>query len=199
MLGEWVTTSTILTRLERHDDPVWSMFVDRFRRPILAFARDAGLGGDAAEDVAQETLLAFTEAFRAGKYVRAEGRLSSWLFGIANNKVREERRRAARPDRSPGEPDGADRIASIPWDDARAASRWEDAWRREVLAICLERVREEVEDNTYLAFEAHALRNQPADAVAHDLGIARSTVFVAKHRVLTRIRELRRDYERVEL
>lgn len=197
MLGEWVTTSTILTRLERHDDPVWSMFHGRFRRPILAFAREAGLCADAAEDVAQETLLAFTQAFRAGKYVRTEGRLSSWLFGIANNKVREERRRGRK--RLTDSAARAGGGAPQDWTDDRAVALWEDAWRREVLSICLDRAREEVGETTYLAFEAYALRNIPAEVVAQDLGIAKSTVFVAKHRVLARVRELRREYESVEL
>ena len=199
MLGEWVTTSTILSRLERHDDPVWTLFVSRFRRPIEAFAREAGLSADAAEDAAQETLLTFTEAFRAGKYVRSDGRLAAWLFGTAHNKVRGSRRAGARAGHASGASGAARETGATDWTDDQAAARWEDAWRREVLSICLERVREEVGENTFLAFEAYALRNIPAEVVAKDLGIAKNTVFVAKHRVLTRVRELRREYESVNL
>ncbi|MBL0922201.1 MAG: hypothetical protein IBJ10_08755 [Phycisphaerales bacterium] len=188
MAAEWVTTTTILQRLRDFDDPAWEAFVLRFRRPVEAFARERGLTLGEAEDVAQDTLLAFANAYRQGRYSRESGRLSSWLFGIAQNKVRESRRRSVR---------GAAQPLPDLLDESEQAA-WEDAWRRETLAVCLERVRAEVDQRTFDAFEGYAIRNRPAAAVAHDLGVTRNAVFIAKHRVLSRVRELRREYEEID-
>ena len=81
---DWITTSTILEGLKEFEGgDAWERLVERFRRPIVSFIRDLGLAESDAEDVAQETLIAFAEAYREGKYDPAKGRLSHWLFGIA--------------------------------------------------------------------------------------------------------------------
>src|SRR5215468_5754286 len=94
---EWLTTSTILQRLGDFDDrAIWERFNTRFRSPLESFARRLGLSPAEADDAAQEALLQFAEAYRAGKYVRQAGRLSSWLFGIAFNQVATLRRKRIR-------------------------------------------------------------------------------------------------------
>ena len=62
---EWITTSTILHDLRDYENrEAWGRFSDRFRRPIVRFARNAGLAANDAEDVAQEVLTAFAQAHR---------------------------------------------------------------------------------------------------------------------------------------
>jgi len=64
---EWQTTTTILHQLRDYENSAaWTRLVDRFREPIIQFARQSGVSIDRAEDVAQETLLAFAEAYRGG-------------------------------------------------------------------------------------------------------------------------------------
>lgn len=79
--GTWITTTTLLDRLGDYgDQDAWDRFVERFRRPITSFALEVGVPPRDVEDVTQETLVAFAQAFRAGRYDRARGRLRSWLF-----------------------------------------------------------------------------------------------------------------------
>src|SRR5437868_3297926 len=93
----WVTTATVLQKLRDSDRDAWDSFADRFRRPVMSFSRKFGLRDSDAEDVAQETLMAFVEAFRRGDYDPAKGRLSRFLFGIAYRKSLEVRRRRGGP------------------------------------------------------------------------------------------------------
>jgi len=59
----WITTASVLEKLREFDNrEVWDFFVERFRRPIVSFARGMELRQADAEDAAHETLLAFARA-----------------------------------------------------------------------------------------------------------------------------------------
>ncbi len=195
---DWVTTSTILERLHDFNNrSAWDRLVGRFRTPIISFALRMGLGHPDAEDLAQEALMAFADSYRAGKYDPARGRLSDWLFGIAYRQLlgtRKQLRRRERNVSSLGE--DASILAQIP-DEEAATKSWNEEWARAVLQASLTRVRREVEPTSIQAFELYALAKQPAADVAAQLGISRNAVFIAKHRVLKRLRELQEEYERV--
>ena len=193
---QWVTTSVILSQLQDDEPRTWDAFIARFRRPIVSFARAQGLPEEEAEDAAQETLSAFLRAYREGRYDRGGGRLHSWLFGIAHRVVLNRRRTLARErQRQPI----AARTAfwdAVPAEEAVRRS-WDDSWHQAIFDQCLQQVRAELQPKTVLAFEAYALNGRPASDVARELEMSRNAVFLAKHRVLTRIRELRDELETV--
>ena len=196
LIMEWQTTSTILDSLRDYENrAAWDRFVTRFRMPIVSFARKMGLPESDAEDLAQEALLAFAKAYRDGRYNRSKGRLSTWLFGIVYRQVLNARRKGARRgvQMSPAA-DGTSFWSAVP-DDKVDAATWDETWQRTVLQQCIDRVRHEVEPTTFQAFEMTALAKRPPAEVASDLGITRNAVFIAKHRVVSRLRELQREYE----
>jgi RNA polymerase sigma factor (sigma-70 family) len=190
----WITTTLLLESLRNAEDTAWEEFVGRFRAPIVRFARDLGLAADEAEDVAQETLMDFLKAYRSGQYDRAKGRLSAWLFGIARRRVRNARRREAGRPRPVTGPDRTAFWENLPDEDAARRS-WDASWERAVIEHCLQQVRIEVEPTTIRAFELFAIQGRPAAEVAGELGLSRNAVFIAKHRVMKRILELRQQME----
>lgn len=196
---EWLTTSTILERLRDYENRnAWDQFAERFRQPIVRFARQMGLSSTDAEDAAQETLIAFAEAYRRGQYHRDRGRLSQWLFGIAYRQSLNARRKHARnAARIVRDSSGAARLGEVA-DEQAATSHWETVWEESLLDDCLRQVRREVEPVTYRAFELSVRDGQPAADVATALEVPVKTVYNAKHRVLKRIRELRAILEDTE-
>ena len=64
-----------------------------------------------------------------------------------------------------------------------------------MLEAALARVKEEVEEKTWKMFERVQVNGESADAVATDLGVTKNTVFLAKHRVLTRLRGLEKEID----
>ena len=198
MDAEWITTSTILGGLRNFEDRgAWERFVERFRVPIVRLARGQGLKLADAEDVAQESLLAFADGFRAGGYDVEKGRLSRWLFGIAYRQImraREARdRRAAvvaHDENSAGNPQ---EIA----DEAAVTRSWDVEWERAILEQCLAQVRREVQPRTFRAFELTAIEDRDAAQAAAELAIDVKAVYNAKHRLLKRIRELRQSMEQL--
>lgn len=195
---EWVTTTTVLHDLCDFDNrSAWERFTLRFRSPVIGFAVRMGLREPEAEDVAQETLLAFADGLRKGSYNREKGRLSDWLFGIAYRQVLKMRGRLARAEVQAPESDTAGSFWSQLPSEKEATASWSEEWAKAVLNQCLQQVRREVETTTIRAFELFALAKQPAGEVGTELGMSRNAVFIAKHRILKRLRELQEQYEQV--
>ncbi len=194
---DWVTTSTIIDRLRGGDDQAaWNGFVERFRRPVIAFAHGLGLNESQAEDAAQETLLAFAVQLRDGTYERERGRLSSWLFGIAYRQALAARRKAAvEYARGSAGGGGEDSVGDVPEDHASIV--WDREWERRVLEECLQQARSEVEPKTFAAFELAVQTGLSAELAAEQLGLTAKQVYNAKHRILKRLRELREQYEQL--
>jgi RNA polymerase sigma-70 factor (ECF subfamily) len=187
----WITTATVLQQLRDFENrSAWDSFAERFRRPIVSFAKSMGLSGADAEDAAQETLLAFAEAYRRGQYDPAKGRLSRFLFGIAYRQSLKARRVASK---------AGGGVESAFWsqvpDEQTATGVWDTEWERSILDRCLEQVKQEFEPQTFAAFDLVVRNERSADDAARELGSTIKSVYNAKHRILKRIRELRADFD----
>jgi len=192
---EWATTTQILEELEdSNDSHVWKNFCDHFNPVVVRFARRLGLSAVDAEDAAQEAMMTFLRAFRSGKYQPAKGRLSDWLFGVARRVILNLR------GRRPLELLIADKATGTSFwdliqDDHDIKTTWETEWQQMVLSRCLEQVRREVDHRIFNAFELYALCDKPVDEVTKSLGMSRNAVYIAKSRVLSRLRQLKGQFE----
>jgi RNA polymerase sigma-70 factor (ECF subfamily) len=187
----WVTTATVLQKLrdfENHD--AWDSFAERFRQPVVSFARSMGLRDADAEDVAQETLIAFAQAYRNGQFDPAKGRLSRFLFGIAYRQALRARRGGAAAAATPE----SGFWSQVP-DEQTASGIWDTEWEQIVLDRCLQQARNEFEPQTFRAFELVVREEKSPDEAAEVVGTSVKSVYNAKHRVLKRIRELRTEFE----
>jgi len=192
---EWATTTTILQNLREYsNDDAWRRLVERFRPPIARFAERSGALPADADDVAQETLTAFAEAFRSGRYDPARGRLSQWLFGIAYKQVLRQRQSSARENAKRAVGGSSALMSHIP-DEKSAEDVWNIEWERAVMQACMTRAQNEFEPETIRAFEAAVRDGRSAAEVADELGVPVKRIYNAKHRVLTRLRELRSELE----
>jgi RNA polymerase sigma-70 factor (ECF subfamily) len=188
---EWKTTTQILHQLQTTcDEDAWRRFCDHFRPVVVHFAGTLGLSGQDCEDAAQETLMSFLKAVQAGRYDRDKGRLSAWLFGIAKRVILNKRRSLYKGE---GLADTAF-WQSVP-DDQTVETTWESQWERAVLGRCLDQARREFDPKVFEAFRLCGLLEVPVDQVAATLGISRNAVYIAKSRVLSRLRQLQQEYE----
>ncbi len=191
----WITTTQVLTNLRKgHDPSAWQGLCQHFTPAIIDFGRKLGLTPEEAEDAAQETLLAFVRAWQQGRYERDKGRLSSWLFGFAKRIILKTRRQRPREHTVGPNAQGEDFWSHIP-DDARLTLTWETQWKRVVLTRCLEHLRREADPRVFAAFSRYALQEQSVEHVAEQLGMSRNAVYIAKCRMLTRLRELESDLQ----
>jgi len=186
------TSDSLLAGLsDTSDQTAWQAYVERYRPLLWRYGRRFGLGAAEAEDFCQDTLLAFAEGYRAGRYDRARGRLRSWLFGIARNVALKHLQRTPL--------EGAERSR---WLERAAgedpfAALWEKEWRLAVLRACLGEIEREVEPQTFRAFCLFAREGRAAAEVAAELDMTENAVFCARQRIVRRVRELLPSVEAV--
>jgi RNA polymerase sigma-70 factor (ECF subfamily) len=87
------TSADLVTRVCQGDADAFRLIFERYSRPVISFIYDMVSDRGLAEELTQET---FVRAFRAIHTMRAETKLSTWLFGIARNVARESLRARAR-------------------------------------------------------------------------------------------------------
>ena len=192
---QWITTTQVLEDLKCSNDTLaWSSFRDHFYPVVFNFARTLGLSATDAEDAAQEVMLAFLKAFRSGRYNREKGRLSHWLFGVAKRVILDFRKRLPREHIVADDSTGTsfwDMVA----DESAVKHSWDTEWRQMVLEKCLQQARRELDNKVFEAFELYALSQKPVEEVGRILGMSRNAVYIAKSRVLSKLRQLQKDFE----
>lgn len=186
-----VLTRTTTQILESLRDPanagMWQLFDERYRPVIYAFARRQGLGDEEAAEAAQVTLAQFTADYRAGRYDRTKGRLSSWIIGIARNRVVDAGRARAKHRMDRGE----SALVEVP-NEATVEHDWREARQKVILDRAMHVLRSEtkMDERTIKAFDLCAIRNVPADVAARECGMSVNEVYVAKNRAIKKLREI---------
>jgi len=182
------TTTHILDQLrDPGNGAMWELFDGRFRPVIITFARKRGLGEEEAAEVAQAVLAQFTADYQAGRYDRTRGRLSSWIIGIASNRIADVGRARQRASIERGE----SAIVSMSGDKAPDGD-----WQEAVKKVILDRAMHVLMNDTRLdarttrAFELCAVRNVPASTVAEECQMTVAEVYVAKNRAIKKLREI---------
>jgi RNA polymerase sigma-70 factor (ECF subfamily) len=87
------SSADLVARACRGDQDAFRLIFERYSRPVISFIYDLVGNRELAEELTQET---FVRAFRSLRTLRAETKLSTWLFGIAKNVAREALRARAR-------------------------------------------------------------------------------------------------------
>jgi len=87
------SSADLVARACRGDQEAFRLIFERYSRPVISFIYDLVGNRELAEELTQET---FVRAFRSLGTLRAETKLSTWLFGIAKNVAREAQRSRAR-------------------------------------------------------------------------------------------------------
>jgi RNA polymerase sigma-70 factor (ECF subfamily) len=182
------TPATLLERLREASDPLaWEEFYERYWRLIYATARRRGCSDHTAEEIVQEAMLAVFKGRGAFRYDPARGRFRAWLGTVVRNAVAARRRGPA--DRPQPVADDAP-LAAAAAATAAPDAEWDRAFDLATLASLLDVVRHEVAPATFQAFELAVLRELPGADVARVTGLSRNAVYLARRRILARLKEL---------
>lgn len=184
------TTTTLLEGLaDSRNEFAWRRFYARYTPMLLSYAKRVGLADADAQDAVADTLATFVRKYRAGEYDRSQGRLKSWLGGIARFKI--YKLRARRPLVSLDTADsGSGRGLPEPAAASEVDEEFESEWRLERLNEALEVLRRESDPTTYQAFDLYALKDWPVGKVASFLSLTPNAVYISKTRTLKRLRQI---------
>lgn len=177
------TPVSLLERLrEPNAEADWARFVTLATPLLKLWARALGLKGQDAEDLVQEVLVVLVEKLPDFAYDRDRS-FRGWMRTIAVNKWRERQRRGAML-----------ALDAIPWkpgDLAEDAEEmfWEREFREQLVKQALRIMKSDFQPTTWKACWEHVVSDRPAAEVAAELGITPGAVYIAKSRVLKRLRE----------
>lgn len=188
MINPETRASLILRLVDPADDVAWTEFLQIYEPMLFCLASRWGLQDADAREVVQETLLGVSKSIPSFRDRSHTGAFRGWLTAITRNKLADHLAKRARQERGSGDTDihrWLDQQAS----ESSSASVWDWQQKRQVFAWAAERVRGQVSDSTWQAFHRTCVRGEKTKQVAADLGLREGMVYVARSRVMARLRK----------
>jgi RNA polymerase sigma-70 factor (ECF subfamily) len=178
------TPVSLLLRLkEPSDREAWTRFVELYT-PLLHFwAGRVGLRDEEAADLVQDVFALLLRKMAEFTYDK-NGRFRAWLRVVLLNKWRETQRR----DRSRVSATGCENLDQVTISDD-VDPFWEVEYRQHLARRALELMQATFHPTTWRACWEMVVEGRPVEEVANELGITVGAAYVAKSRVLRRLRE----------
>jgi RNA polymerase sigma-70 factor (ECF subfamily) len=170
------TSASLLERLRQPDDNAWDRYVALYAPLLHRWAGRLGLQDADAADLVQDTLGVLLRELPGFDYDPGRS-FRGWLRTVLVHRWHRWPRRAAAPlaDDPPG-PDPADEVE-------------EDEYRGYLVGRALKIMRTDFEPPTWKACWECVVNGRPAAEVAGELGMSTAAVYIARSRVLRRLRE----------
>ncbi len=190
------TRASLILRLANADDiAAWEDFTQIYRPLVLRLGLRHGLQAADAEDLAQEVFAAVAASVADWLERKDRGGFRAWLLRIARNATVNMLTRRTHRRWGVGGELGAEQLASLPADDAASHSEFEMEYRRQVFQWAAAQVRETVAETTWDAFWLTHVSDMSIEQAAARLGMSTAKVYVARSRVMARLRDRVRQYE----
>jgi RNA polymerase sigma factor (sigma-70 family) len=170
------------------DGQAWSQFVAIYSPLVYRFARRYGLQASDAADVTQDVFRAVARSIRHFDYDRRRGSFRGWLITVARSKLHDflSRRSAEVEGRGGGESQRA-LEQQLSRDDEDAFLQREH--RRCLFDWAVGQVRGDFHDSTWQAFWQTSVEGDSTQEVAGRLGMTVGAVYIARSRVLSRLKQ----------
>jgi RNA polymerase sigma-70 factor, ECF subfamily len=188
------TSTSLLERLrEQPDGDAWQRLVRLYTPLLRQWLGRYGLQPSDVDDLTQEVLAVVVRELPQFEHNRRPGAFRRWLRTILVNRLRGFwRARQSRP-LATGDSDLGRMLEQLEDPESGLSRLWDQEHDRHVLARLLEQIEPEVTPTTWQAFRRVVLEGEDEEAVASALGVSVNAVFIAKSRVLSRLRREARD------
>lgn len=165
------------------DEQAWREFVEIYQPVVVQMARRRGLQEADAQDLVQTLLSRVAKKSRQWDSDPRTGSFRGWLATTTRNLVIDHFRQQQR---QPGA------MADSQWQHLAVAATEEQEYdlqhRRELFQWAAQRCRSEFADKTWQAFHRTSVEQESVAQVAQSLSLTAGAVYIARSRVLARIR-----------
>ncbi len=184
------TSLSLLERLREESQPTdWRRFVDVYEPLLRGWLRRNQVLLDDSDDLVQNIMAVVVRRVAEFEHNGRPGAFRTWLRTITFNCVKEYWRSRKLDPRAVGGSDVQTMLSELEDPQSHLSRVFDEEHDRHVMRKLLDELRSEFEANTWLAFEQFALQGRPAATVAAELNITSNAVFIAKSRVLARLRQ----------
>jgi RNA polymerase sigma-70 factor (ECF subfamily) len=194
MVNSLMTRSSLLVRLrDAGDQEAWAQCLRLYTPLVYSYARRHGLQDADGADLAQDVMRALLDAGGRLEEIHRKGSLRSWLFTVAHHKLYDLQARLHKQARGTGETGVHAALEEQPARDEE--ERWDEEYRQRLFAWAADEVRARCSPNAWEAFWQTAVAGKPAAEVAAALGMTVAAVYLARSRVMARLKEQIREWE----
>jgi RNA polymerase sigma factor (sigma-70 family) len=183
-----ITRPSLLVRIRNAQDvAAWEQFVEIYAPLVYGFARRRGLQDADAADLTQETLQSVTRAAKGLDYDPKRGSFRNWLLTVVRNKVNTFLARRKPGQQGSGGTDAYHLLCEQP--DPEQAAQWDHEYDRQLFAWAAAQICDSFENSTWQAFWLTAVEGKSGKEVAQELDLSVAAVYLAKGRVMARLKE----------
>lgn len=190
------TRASLIVRLrDAADVAAWDEFVAIYGPLVYRLALRQGLQAADADDVVQQVFAAVAQSVHHWLEKPQRGRFRGWLLTIARNIAIKTLTRKPHGGVGQGGDPGIVTLNELAARDADVSSQFDLEFRREVYRWAAEQVRDSVAESTWNAFQLTHIEGVSIADAAKRLNLSVGNIYIARSRVISRLRELAIQFE----
>jgi RNA polymerase sigma-70 factor (ECF subfamily) len=183
------TSSSLLHRARGRDPEAWRRLSELYGPVVYGWVRAAGIREHDAADIVQEVFQSVFTSLDRFRQERPTDRFRDWLWTITRRRAIDlVRQREARPAGAGGD-DAQSLLQELPQRLPEAGAPAAESDHADLVRRALELVRPEFAEHTWQACMQTAVEGRRPVDVAADLDMSLGAVYVARSRVLKRLRK----------
>jgi RNA polymerase sigma-70 factor, ECF subfamily len=169
------------------DGASWLEFTGIYQPVVYRLARRRGMQDADAQDIVQQVFSAIARSLVGWKQSDDQPPFRAWLTTITRNAITTALARR-RPDQGTGSSSVAEALDRLPSAQQTETELIAEA-RREIVRWAAEQVRPEFTEQTWDIFWKTAMQDVSVAEVSKSFGRSTGAIYVARHRVLARLKE----------
>jgi len=183
-------TLSLLARLKAHDPEGWRRLSQLYCPLVYRWCLRGRLQPQDAYDVVQEVFRTVAMKIHSFRRERPNDTFRGWLWTITRHKLGDYYRRQRAQAPASGGSDAMAMMLQIPQEESTDNDGFLESgdasslYHRALKLIC-----QEFSEKTWKAFWRVVVEDQPPALVAQELGMSTNAIYIAKSRVLARLRE----------
>lgn len=191
MIGTPNTRISLIARLsDISDHEAWREFAALYEPFIYRQGRRFGLQPADARELVQEVLIAVSKAVRNFEVAPDRGRFRTWLYAVGRNVCLRYLAKLRSRELSGQNSELTALLAELPNRESADTGELNVELQRHFFLAMSRQVRSEFQPSTWAAFWQTAVENHSIQSVAEGLKLSVGAVYVARSRVMARLKEL---------
>lgn len=174
----------------RRSEDAWQRMVEIYDPLFRGWLNSLGVSSQDCDDLVQEILVVILRKLPKFEFTGQPGSFRAWAKRVALNCVREAWRSKKRVPRAMGGSNFVEQLDRLVDPASQVSRDWDRQHDRIVVQRLMDHIRVKADPQVWQAFSLHAIQGMPVAAVAESLGVTPNYVYVAKSRIVSRLREL---------
>lgn len=183
------TRSSLIIRLrDAHDTEAWREFTEIYEPLVYRLARTMGMQDADAAEATQEVLFRLVQVVTQWEPDRSKGTFRGWLHRVARNVMIRFLQNRNKQTQATGDSEVHRLLQQTADRSSKESTVYDIEFKKQVFAWAVTRIRSGFEEPTWHAFWRTFVEDQSVAEVAEELGMTHGAVYIARSRVLKRLR-----------